>query len=317
MIVKTRREFLASSAAAAGLLALGPQRLLAAEAARDMAIARWGGAKDLTQEQLKALAPEKMKQIAVQLTEKAIEAVGGLKRFVGRGSVVWVKPNIGWDRTPEQAANTNPDVVATIVRLCFEAGAKAVKVGDNPCDLVTKTYVTSGIPDAVRPLGAEVLMLDRSRFRETDIKGEKVKSIPIFPGILECDLVINVPVVKHHVLANGTLCMKNYMGVIENRRFFHQDIATCLADITRFMKPRICILDAMRVLMAHGPKGGKLEDVQVKATVAAGVDIVALDALGAELLGRKPDEVKSVMKGQAAELGKANYRSLNLAEITL
>jgi uncharacterized protein (DUF362 family) len=317
MTTHSRRDFLVHSAAAASMLAVRPDRLLAAQAPREMAIARWGRAKGMTQEQLKALPAEEFKQMGVKLTEKALEAIGGLKRFVGRGSVVWIKPNIGWDRSPEQAANTNPDLVATVVRLCFEAGAKTVKVGDNPCDLAVKSYANSGIADAARGAGAEVLMLDRTRFKETAVNGERVKSIPIFPGILECDLVINIPVVKHHVLATGTLCMKNYMGVIENRRFFHQDIPTCLADITRFMKPRICILDGIRVLTAHGPKGGKLEDVAVKATVAAGTDIVALDSFGAELLGKQRAEIKSISIGEKAGLGKADYRSLALEEITV
>ncbi len=317
MTLHTRRDFLVQSAAAASLLAARPDRLLAADAPRDMAIARWGRAQGMTQEQLKALPAEEFQQMGVKLTEKALEAIGGLKRFVGRGSVVWIKPNIGWDRSPEQAANTNPDVVATVVRLCFEAGAKTVKVGDNPCDLAVKSYANSGIADAAKAAGAEVLMLDRTRFKETAIHGERVKSIPIFPGIMECDLVINIPVVKHHVLATGTLCMKNYMGVIEQRRNFHQDIPTCLADITRFMKPRICLLDGIRTLMNHGPKGGKLEDVAVKATVAAGTDIVALDALGAELLGKQRADIKSIEFGEKAGLGKADYRSLSLAEITV
>lgn len=313
----TRRNFLVSSAAAAGALALGSGRLMAAEAPRDMVIARWGRAKELSQEQLKALPAKEFQAMSVKLTEKAIEAMGGLKRFVGRGSVVWVKPNIGWDRSPEQAANTNPDVVATIVRLCFEAGAKTVKVGDNPCDLPPKAYASSGIPDAVRDLGAEVVTMDRTRFRETAVKGDRVKTIPIFPGILEADLVINIPIVKHHVLATGTLCMKNYMGVIENRQFFHQDIPACLVDITRFMKPKICVLDGTRVLLNHGPKGGNLEDVAVKATVAVGTDIVALDSFGAELLGKGRAEVKSVLAGEKAGLGKADYQSLALEEITV
>ena len=308
----SRRDFLVRSAAGVSALA-GSSRLPAAafgqEKPADMTIARWSGKEGLSAEELQ--------NVAVQLTEKALAGVGGLGRFVGKGDVVWVKPNIGWDRKPELAANCNPDLVATVVRLCFEAGAKVVKVGDNPCDKPEKTYVTSGIPEAAKAAGAEILMLDRTRFKETAINGERVKSIPIFPGIMECDLVINVPVVKHHVLATGTLCMKNYMGVVEKRSLFHQAMPVCLADITRFMKPRICILDATRVLMAHGPKGGKLEDVQVKGTVAAGVDIVAMDSLGAELLGKTRADVKSISAGEKAGLGKADYRSLALAEITI
>ncbi len=299
----SRRDFIVGSAAA---LALGSQGLAAGAAAAEgpdaMTIAKWTGPKQLSAEELK--------QAAVKLTEKAIEGLGGLNRFVGRGSVVWVKPNIGWDRAPELAANTNPDVVATVVRLCFEAGAKTVRVGDNPCDMAAKAYPASGIPDAAKKAGAEVLFLDKSRFRDKAIGGERVKSIPIFPGILEADLVINVPVVKHHRLAISTLCMKNFMGVIEKRNTFHQAIPDCLVDLTRFMKPQICILDAVRILTANGPKGGNLKDVELAMTVAAGTDIIALDAWGAEVMHKQPSEVSSIVKGAAAGLGKIDYKAI-------
>jgi uncharacterized protein (DUF362 family) len=309
---QSRREFLTHSAAAGALL-LGGQKLFAEAPATakpaDMTIARWTG-------KARPTAAE-MKQIAVKLTEKAIEGIGGLGRFVSRGSVVWVKPNMAWDRSPEQAANTNPDVVATVVRLCLAAGAKVVKVGDNPCDIAAKAYDNSGIPQAVRDLGAKVVFLDRSRFKETAVGGERLKTLLVYPEVLDCDLVINIPVVKHHVIAGATLCMKNYMGVIERRDSFHQAMPVCLADLTRFMKPQICILDAMRVLKAHGPKGGNLSDVEVKTTVAAGVDIVALDALGAELMGKKPSAYATIVKGQQAGLGKMDYRSLDLRELAV
>ena len=309
MSTHSRRDFMVRSAAAAGTLALQPEQLFAAEKPVDMTITRWAGEKSPD--------AEKIREIAVKLTEKAIEGLGGLKRFVQQGAVVWVKPNIGWDRTPEYAANTNPEVVATIVRLCFEAGAKTVRVGDNTCNIDRKCYVSSGIAEAAKKVGAEIVFLDRSRFKETDIHGEHVKSIPIFPSILESDLVINVPIVKHHVLAKATMCMKNYMGVIDNRKLFHQNIPGCLVDITRFMKPRICILDAVRILKDHGPRGGKLEDVETKLTLAAGTDIVALDAWGAEVLGHKPTDIESVVQGDKAGLGKIDYRSLALREIAV
>lgn len=309
----SRRDFLARSTAA-GMLALGAENLLGRHAAgaekpADMAIAKWSGEGQP--------AASELKRLAAELTEKAVAGIGGLKRFVGRGDVVWVKPNIGWDRTPELAANTNPDVVATVVRLCFEAGAKTVKVGDNSCDRAEPSYQSSGIPEAARAAGAEVVLLDRRRFRETDIGSDRVKTIPVYPEILDCDLVINVPIVKHHRLATATLCMKNYMGVIDNRRLFHQAIAECVTDLTRFMKPRICILDGVRILKDHGPKGGNPEDVVLKTTVAAGVDIVALDAFGAELMGLKPTDVGSIVKGQEAGLGTMDYRSLELREISV
>ncbi|MGB9688632.1 DUF362 domain-containing protein, partial [Thermogutta sp.] len=142
-------------------------------------------------------------------------------------------------------------------------------------------------------------------------------SIPVYPEIVESDVVINVPIAKHHVLATATLCMKNYMGVIENRRVFHQDIPTCLADITRFMRPTLCLLDCTRVMLAHGPKGGNIQDVAVRLTLAAGTDIVALDAFGAEMLGRKPTDIGSIVKGHQVGLGTMDYRSLQPKEITL
>ena len=140
-----------------------------------------------------------------------------MKRFVSRGDVVWVKPNIGWDRTPEQAANTNPDVVATLIRLCFDAGAKTVKVGDNPCDAAQKATRPAASPRRPASWAPRSCSWTTAASRTAAIGGERVKSIPVYPEILDCDLVINVPIVKHHRLATATLCMKNYMGVIQKR----------------------------------------------------------------------------------------------------
>jgi uncharacterized protein (DUF362 family) len=304
MTQQTRRDFLARTAAATGALALvGGRGLRAAEAAgADMAIAKWAGAA--------SPSADDIRKIAVQLTLKALEGVGGLKRFMSKGAVVWVKPNIGWDRAPETAANTNPDVVATIIKACFEAGAKTVKVGDNTVNLAAKCYASSGIADAAKAVGAQVLFLDKSRYKEMDIQGEKIKKIGVYPEVIESDLVINVPVVKHHRLSAATMCMKNYMGVIDDRKAIHQDIPTCLADITRFLKPRLCILDAVRILTGNGPSGGDLKDVQTKLMVAAGVDIVALDAWGAEVMGKKPEEIGSVAAGAKAGLGKIDYKAI-------
>ena len=310
----SRRDFLVGSAA--GLAAfqsglLGRVAAAAEEKPLDMTIAKWAGAKDLTNQQID--------QAAGKMVEQAIEALGGMKRFVKRGDVVWVKPNIGWDRKPEQAADTNPEIVAALVRMCFDAGAKTVKVGDNPCHPANKTYETSGIAAAAKAAGAQVVFLDKSRFRDTAIQGEKIQRIPIYPEIAECDLVINVPIIKHHVLAKLTMCMKNFMGVVEQRQKFHQDLPTCITDITRYMRQqsRLHILEGVRILTAHGPSGGKLEDVQVKMTLAAGTDIVALDAWGCEVIGKNPNEIGSVIKAQEAGLGKIDYRSLALREISV
>lgn len=303
----TRRSFLKASAVAGGAVALAP---LAAHAQPQndlqMAIARWKGAP---------VAESGVGAMARALTEQAIDALGGMGRFVSKGNVVWIKPNIGWDRTPEQAANTNPDVVATLVKLCLAAGAKQVKVGDFTCNEAQKTYPNSGIEGAVKAAGGEIVYLDASRFREVSLKGKKLDMWPVYHEILDADFVINVPIVKHHGATTVTLCMKNYMGVVDNRRVFHQDLPTCITDITRFMAPKLCVLDAVRILTAHGPTGGDLADVKRMDTVAAGTDIVALDAFGCELLGHKPADIGTVVAGHEAGLGTMDYHSLRLKEI--
>jgi uncharacterized protein (DUF362 family) len=306
-------------AAAAGAVAWQANQLLAGDAPAgtpvDMTIVRWQGPqpKDPTDAQLA--------DIAGKLTHRAIDGLGGMQRFVKRGDVVWIKANLAWDRTPDQAGNTNPQVVAALVKMCQDAGAKTVKIGDNPVHAAAKAYPASGIPAAVKPLDGQMVYLDKLRFKKTDIHGERLKTVLVYPDILDCDLVINVPIVKDHRMTDVTLCMKNYMGVIDNRQPLHQDLATCLADLTRFMKPRLCVLDAVRLLKDHGPTGGKLEDVVVKTTVAAGVDIVALDAFGLELMGREPSETKKataiIKYAQEVGLGKIDYRSLALKELAV
>ncbi len=306
----TRREFLRNSVLVGGTLALGPaassvaQQPTGASNAAKMCIARWKG------------DTADMKALATKLTEQAVATIGGMGQFVKSGNVVWVKPNIGWDKAPEFAANTNPDVVATVIKLCFEAGAKQVKVGDYTCNDARSTYANSGIEAAAKAAGADVVFLDKSRFKETEIGGQKLKTWPVYPEIIESDVVINVPIVKHHGGATMTACMKNYMGVIGGQRGkWHQDFPGCLTDITAFMKPPVCIVDAIRILTANGPQGGNLDDVKQLNTVAAGTDIVALDAFCAELLGLKPAELHYVAAAEKAGLGSIDYRSSNLKEI--
>lgn len=306
--MQTRRGFLKWTAAAGGALAVGPHALGQAAEPVSMAIARSTASPQ---------EAEAIQAMAIKLTTQAIDALGGMKRFVKSGDAVWVKPNMAWDRTPELAANTNPDVIATLIKLCFEAGAGKVKVGDFPCHEAKLAYKSSGIADAAEKAGAQVVFLDESRFREMNVGGKILKNWPVYPEIVEADLVINAPLVKTHSIAKMTLCMKNYMGVANDRQKWHQNLPDCLCDITKFMKPRLCVVDAIRILTANGPTGGNLADVKRLDTIAAGTDIVALDAFGATLLGFKPEEISSVVAGQAAGLGTMDYLSLNPKELTV
>jgi uncharacterized protein (DUF362 family) len=308
MATFSRRDFLRTGALAAGALTIGPlARAQESSAPMDMVIARSASAPS---------PDDNMAALAEKLTQQAIENLGGMGRFVSRGDVVWVKPNIAWDRTPEYAANTNPDVVKTLVRLCYEAGAKTVKIGDNPCNDIQATYKNSGIIDAAKSVDGEIVFVDRNRFRSMEIGGERLKSHPVYPEMYEADVMIDVPVAKHHGSTTVTLCMKNLMGVVEDRGTFHQDLPTTIADISGFIKPKLCVLDAMRILTAHGPTGGNLDDVKILNTIAAGVDIVAMDAFGCELLGHKPADIATVLAGSQRGLGEIDYRKLLMKEIT-
>jgi uncharacterized protein (DUF362 family) len=249
---------------------------------------------------------------AKRLTRKAIESLGGMGRFVSRGNVVWVKPNIGWDRRPEQAATTNPDVVAAIVEMCYQAGAKKVVVSDNPCNSADRTFSRSGIQQAAQKAGAQVFFLDDRKFRKMAVNGKVLKEWEIYQEVVEADRFINVAIVKHHSLSKATLGMKNLMGVIGGaRNRLHQDIDNSLVDLAAFLKPHLVVLDAIRVLTANGPVGGNLADVKRKDTIVAGVDQVAVDAVGATLLGIKPETIGHIAQANARGLGTINYNALS------
>jgi len=258
-------------------------------------------------------APDGLAEEARRLTRSAIDALGGMGRFVSKGNVVWVKPNIGWDRRPEQAACSNPDVVATVVQLCFQAGAKKVIVSDNPCVEAEKSFARSGIQAAVQKAGAQCYYMDDRKFRKMALKGARVlKEWEVYTEAVEADRVINVYIPKHHSLSKATLGMKNLMGLAGGaRNRFHQDIGRTLPDLAGFLHPQLIVVDAVRVLAANGPTGGSLADVKRKDTVAAGVDQVAMDAFGATLLGLRPAEISYVSEAQARGLGTMEFQTLS------
>jgi len=213
------------------------------------------------------------------LVERALEDLGGIRRFVSRQDVVVIKPNIAWDRTPEQAANTNPEAVAEMVRQCWQAGAKRVIVTDVSCNEARRCFHRSGIQAAASAEGAEVILPDPELFREVDMGGVVLKSWPVFTPFLEADKIVNMPIAKHHALTGATLGMKNWYGILGGERNrLHQQIHQSLADLASFMLPTVTLMDCYRILLRNGPTGGNLEDVALKKTMVAGTDPVALDA---------------------------------------
>lgn len=216
------------------------------------------------------------------LARRAIEELGGIGRFIARGDVVVVKPNAAWDRTAEQAANTNPQVVGEVCRLCREAGARKVIVTDVTINDARRCLERSGIGAAARAAGAEVVLPEDRLFREVDLRGRVLAEWPVLEPFLTADKVINLPIAKHHSLTGVSLGMKNWYGILGgSRQRLHQRIHESLADLADFMRPTLTVIDAFRVLLRNGPGGGRLADVAPRKTLLAGTDPVALDAYAA------------------------------------
>jgi uncharacterized protein (DUF362 family) len=250
---------------------------------------------------------------APALVEAAVEALGGISKFVSPGDVVWVKPNIGWDRRPEQAADTNPRVVAALVKMCRDAGAKKIRVTDHPCNDPRRTFTNSGVREAAEEAGADVFMMDSGRFRDVDVGGEALHTWPLYAEALDADKIVNVAIAKHHSLAGLTLSMKNLMGLVGgSRNQMHQNLGPSLADLTAYFKPTLSIVDGVRILLRNGPVGGKLEDVERKDTVIASVDPVAVDSYSATLFGKTARDVAGVREAAQRGLGEMDLDRVDI-----
>jgi len=247
---------------------------------------------------------------------RAVEAMGGMGRYVKRGERVVIKPNIGWNRLPEQAANTNPDVVAEVVKLVAAAGASKIWVTDVSVNTPEQCFARSGIEKAAKAAGATVVRPDAPAFREVDVQGKLLRTADILFPFVDADRVINVPVVKQHGLSGATMAMKNWYGMLGGQRVkLHQNIHLSIVDLASMIKPTLTIMDATRILLANGPTGGSLADVKQMDTIAVSSDEVALDAFGASLLGLLPTSLGFIVEGMKAGLGTPEWRNLKTEEL--
>ena len=251
-----------------------------------------------------------------ELVRRAIDAIGGMKRFISRGDIVAVKPNIGWDRLPVHAANTNPLVVAEVVKMAFDAGAKQVVVTDASCNEPNRCFQRSGIWRAAHALGATVILPSAHRFRELRLRGDVLDVWPVYTPLVEADKVINVPIAKHHNLSKFTGGMKNWYGLLGGRRNrLHQNINVSIADLATFMRPTLTVLDATRVLLRNGPQGGNIDDAKDMHQVIASLDPVAADAYGATLIGALPSSIEYLRMGTERGLGNADWEHVAHVEV--
>ncbi len=248
------------------------------------------------------------------ITRGAIAALGGMQRFVKRGDVVVVKPNMGWDRNAEQGANTHPLVVRAVVEECLKAGAKRVKVFDRTCNDERRCYVNSGIEPALKGMkNVEVKHIEEERFKKVVLNGAALKEWDLYGEALAADAFINVPVAKHHGLTRLTLGLKNIMGVMGgNRGSIHKNIDSALADVNAVLKSHLVVIDATRILTAHGPQGGNLDDVKVLNKVIASTDIVAADAYATTLFGLKPADIAVTVAAYKRGLGEMNLNKVRI-----
>jgi len=253
-----------------------------------------------------------------RITKEAIASLGGMGRFISRGDLVLIKPNIGWDRTPELAACTNPEVVKALVELSFQAGAKEVIVMDNSINQVQRCYVRSGIAAAAKEAGAKVPFPNPNHLKKMNLKGEWLGEWEIFTDFVEADKIINVPIAKTHSLSRLTMGMKNWLGAIGgSRNQLHQKIDQAMIDLAAFFKPRLTVLDAYRILIRNGPQGGRVSDTKLQKTVVAGVDYVAVEAVGATFFEIKPEELPYLRIANQKGFGEIDLEKLRIEKRTI
>ena len=254
------------------------------------------------------------------MVRRAVAALGGMERFVPRDASVIIKPNICVAyHTYEYAATTNPWVVGALVKLCLEAGARSVRVMDYPFGgSAEEAYEVSGIAEQVKAAGGEMAVMSRMKFVPTDIpEAKSLRQSAVYDDTLKADVVIDVPIAKDHSLARLTLGMKNLMGLIWDRQAIHGDMGQRLADLTGLVRPKLTVIDAVRMLMANGPTGGNLNDVKQMNTIVASPDIVAADSYAATLFGLQPEELAYIQAGAQRGLGRSDLKNLRIEEINV
>lgn len=299
-----RRDFITRSIAAGAFTAFSSGKLLAAEGRMNLPydlVAVMGGEPDV-------------------MFDNAIQALGGMGAFVKKGQTVVVKPNIGWDSTPEKAADTNPLLVKQIVKHCLAAGAKKVYVFDYTSDAWKKCYTNSGIEAAVKEAGGEMVPANSEQyFQSVKIpKGKNLKEVKEHELILSSDVFINVPVLKHHSGTQLTIAMKNLMGIIWDRSYWHaHNLHQCIAEFATYRKPTLNVVDAYRVMKKNGPRGISVNDTVLMKSLLISTDIVAVDAAAAKLYGIEPSKVNYICYAAEMGVGRMDLDALNINRIKI
>jgi len=253
-----------------------------------------------------------------ELTRKVFEKAGGMNRFINKGDVVVIKPNISWARAPSLAATTNPEVLEAVIELCQEAGAAKVRIADNTIHDVKRCFAITGAGLVAQKTGADLIHPRSSMMKKMNLHGNRLDVWPVFTPLVEADKVINLPVAKVHGLSGLTLGMKNWIGGVGGRRSaLHQDIHQSIVDLAQFFKPHITLIDATRIMISNGPSGGSPSNVKVVNRLILSQDPVAADAQGALLFGKKPEDIGFIKLGDKWGLGTMDLAKVKLHSVVL
>jgi len=335
MTKMTRREFLKLASTSAGALIIGKalsgcssgviEKTAAATSAGQEPVQTTSLAEETsTSSMAQTRTPGKPDLVVArqgepeELVRLALEPFGGMKTFVSSGANVIIKPNICiGSYGPEYATTTNPWVVAALVKACFEAGAKTVRVMDFPFGSTPEqAYAASGIEEQVKAAGGEMVIMSQIKYVSVKIpQGKALKKVKVYDDILKADVLINVPIVKDHGMSHATLAMKNLMGTILARETLHSNLGQSLADLASIVRPTLNVVDAVRILTANGPTGGSLDYVKKMDTVIVSPDIVAADSVAGTLLGYQPRDLAFIQAATQMGLGNSDFNSMKIEEV--
>ncbi len=251
---------------------------------------------------------------------KGMKALGGIGKFVRKGQKVLVKPNIGWDVSPERAGNTNPKLVTAVIRQCLDAGASEVFVFDHTCDNWQRCYKNSGIESAVKDAGGKIAPAHtEGYYHEASIPwGKSLTKVKEHELLLGTDVFINVPILKSHGGTRLTIAMKNQMGNVWDRGTWHRtDLHQCIADYAGYRKPALNIVDAYYVMKQNGPRGVSVEDVVTMKSLLISTDMVTVDTAAAKLFGIEPADVRHIQLAADQKIGRMDLENLRIERITI
>jgi uncharacterized protein (DUF362 family) len=253
-----------------------------------------------------------------ELVRMVFDAAGGMNRFVSRGDVVALKPNLSWARRPELAATTNPQVIEGVVELCYEAGAKKVRIVDHTIHDARRCFALTGAGLVAKKTNADLVFPRSSLMKRMKIHGHRLDVWPVFTPLVEADKLINIPVAKNHGLTGLTLGIKNWIGGVGGRRYaLHQDIHQSIVDLAQFFNPTVTLIDATRIMTQNGPSGGSPLDVAIKNTLILSNDPVAADSLAAGLFDYRPDELDFINLAERWGIGTSNLGQLDHKKVTM